>query len=313
MSRDRALLLLKIVGSALCLGILGVRYGGDAELKAALLQMNPISYALAAAGLALGLVLSAHRWRTLLRSVGVSVRMPEATRLCFVGYFWSAFLPTSIGGDVVRAVSLRHLAPLSTVGSSILMERLLGFTCLLTLALLGSFGLEALAPVRPALALASVGFLAAGALFFFGPIDRIRIPPGPLSSVVDRAIRLAAETQQFRSHGASVSKALGISLIWQCLLVAIHAVLSAGLGGSISWMHLIILVPVVQALAMLPFSIGGLGVREIGYEYFYRLAGYDPGEGVALGLGWLAVSLTIALFGGVLFALRSAQREEVTP
>ena len=61
---------------------------------------------------------------------------------------------------------------------------------------------------------------------------------------------------------------------------------------------------------MIPVSLGGLGVREMGYEFFFRAAGYEASGGVALGLAWLGVSVVLALAGGVVHLVAPVRRGE---
>jgi hypothetical protein len=66
---------------------------------------------------------------------------------------------------------------------------------------------------------------------------------------------------------------------------------------------LLAVVPVVQAVAMIPVSFGGLGLREMGYELFFDSAGLDPAQGVALGACFLGVSVALALKGGLVYVI----------
>jgi uncharacterized membrane protein YbhN (UPF0104 family) len=69
------------------------------------------------------------------------------------------------------------------------------------------------------------------------------------------------------------------------------------------------LVPVVQAVSMIPVSFGGLGVREMGYEFFFRKAGLDPAGAVALAAAFLVVTILLAIVGGIVYlATPSAAR-----
>lgn len=290
--------------SAICLGVLGARYGRDPKLLASLSGLDPRAFALAFALLAGGLVLSAVRWRILLGAAGVPLGLARATRLVFVGYFFSALLPTAVGGDVARALALRGSAPLAVVGGSIVVERLLGFGCLLALGLAGTSAAGSLAPARAALLVALVAYVAGIAFLAFA---RFSDPPqgkGLARRVVGALYRILAQVRAFGFHGRALAWGAFLSLTWQLILIGVHVVLSRGLHGEAPLASLVVLVPVVQAVAMIPISIGGLGIREMGYETFYRASGFDPREGIALGLSWLAASTALALMGGALFAWR---------
>jgi uncharacterized membrane protein YbhN (UPF0104 family) len=251
-----------------------------------------------------GLVLSAWRWMILLRAAGVRAGFGRCAHLYFVGYFFNTLLPTSVGGDVVRAWGLRDCAPLEIIGGSILVERLLGFACLLALGITGSFAAEALAPLRAPLVGVGVVFLLAVLALLL-----VRWPTpdgggGRVRRIAGRVSRLARETRAFGFHGGALSAALALSFVWQALLIVVNGVLCRGMEGKCPWASLVVLVPVVQTLAMIPISVGGIGVREIGYAEFFRVTGQDPAEGAALGLAWLGASSALALLGGALHLIR---------
>jgi uncharacterized protein (TIRG00374 family) len=296
----------KIAVSALCLGFLGVRYANDPAARVALGRLELGAFALALALLVAGLVLSAVRWTILLRAGGANVGLPRTTHLYFVGYFFNTMLPTTVGGDVVRALALRDAAPLAVVGGSILLERLLGFACLLGLGIAASFALEGAAPARLPLAIAGALYAGALAALFLvrWPKGTPRSNEGRLRRAARSLARVAGETKTFGAHRKAIAAGIVLSFVWQVGLIVVNAVLSRGMGGVCPLSSLFVLVPVVQALAMIPISVGGLGVREVGYAEFFRIAGLDPAEGAALGFAWLAASSALALIGGAAFVLR---------
>jgi uncharacterized membrane protein YbhN (UPF0104 family) len=291
-------LALKILVSALCLSILVARYGNDPSLRRSFSKLDPSAFLFALLLLGAGLVLSALRWKILLAAAGVQLSLARAAHLYFVGYFFSALLPTSVGGDVLRAWALKGTAPLAVAAGSILVERILGFGCLLLLGLAGSFAAPGAAPARHALSIAAAIYIVGLILVLRGRI------PSPKNRFLSRIFavleRVRREIQSYGLHAKPIALAL----------IAVNLVLSRGMGGTIPLSSLLVLVPVVQALTMIPISLGGLGVREMGYEFFFRSSGFDPAEGVALGLAWLSVSMIFALLGGSLALLRPMPREK---
>jgi uncharacterized membrane protein YbhN (UPF0104 family) len=245
-----------------------------------------------------------------LGAAGVRLGLGRAAHLYFVGYFFNALLPTSVGGDVLRAWALRGQAPLAVAAGSILMERILGFGCLLFLGLVGSFVAAGAAPARNALALAAAAY-AAGVIV----VLCVHIPQRPGSGILARVLttlaRVRSEIRSYGPHGKAMLAGVVLSFAWQGILIAVNAVLSRGMNGTVPLTSLLVLIPIVQALTMIPVSLGGLGIREMGYEFFFRSSGFDPAEGVALGLAWLGVSLLFALLGGALALARPLPREAV--
>jgi uncharacterized protein (TIRG00374 family) len=298
----------KIAVSVLCLGILIVRYGNDASLRQSLARLDPRAFFFSLGLLGVGLVLSALRWKILLAAAGVQLRLTRAVHLYFVGYFFNALLPTSVGGDVLRVWALKGTAPLAVAAGSVLVERILGFGCLLLLGLVGSFGAQAAAPARPGLALGVVLYALGLWIVLRGPIPQ-RAGQGIMARGLAALARVRSEIQSYGMHFKAIGCGLLLSFVWQGILIAVNAILSRGMGGTAPIASLLVLVPVVQALTMIPISLGGLGIREMGYEFFFRTWGFNPAEGVALGFAWLGVSMIFALLGGALALVRPLPRE----
>src|SRR5213078_4216505 len=80
-------------------------------------------------------VVSAARWRIFARQLGVERSLPHLTGIYFIGMYFNLFLPTSVGGDVVRAFYLnaRSGKKLRAV-AAVLLDRINGLVVLVALA-----------------------------------------------------------------------------------------------------------------------------------------------------------------------------------
>jgi uncharacterized membrane protein YbhN (UPF0104 family) len=298
---------LKLAVSVVLIAVLVRRYGGDPAFRATLAGLDPWAFVRAEAAIAIGLLLSALRWKILLRAVGVTVGLGHAVRLYFVAFFFNFFLPTTVGGDVIRAVGLGGSTPVPVVAGSILVERFLGFGCLLAIGTTASFLVPGLEAARGVLLVAAGAFAAGGALLLLVPLPEAR-----REGLIGRILRgLRATALEFRAygfHGGALAAALALSAGWQVALILANGFLSDGLGGVASWGSLLALVPVVQAVTMIPVSFGGLGIREMGYELFFRASGLDAADGVALAACFLGATVALALMGGIVYLVRPVRR-----
>src|SRR5574341_26189 len=97
-------LLLRFVGTllAIALIVLLIEREGWHEITEALKQLSLSSFFLALASLLVSRMFVIARWHVLLRSGGVKIPFSHTTELTLTGLFASNFLPTTIGGDVVR-------------------------------------------------------------------------------------------------------------------------------------------------------------------------------------------------------------------
>ena len=119
----------RIGGSVLSIGLLIylVYQQGWDEFSAVLRQI-PLRYFLFALGLALcSRVCVTLRWYVLLHSAQVKISFWQTLKLVFMGLFSSNFLPSTVGGDLVRmagAVYMRLEA--GVIAASLLVDRLVG-------------------------------------------------------------------------------------------------------------------------------------------------------------------------------------------
>ena len=82
------------------------------------------------------LFISAVKWHALSAALGMRASLGRLFALYLVGRFFSNFLPTSVGGDIVRAYELgKSEGQLSRSVASIFVERFTGLTTLLVLAI----------------------------------------------------------------------------------------------------------------------------------------------------------------------------------
>src|SRR5512143_1066037 len=101
--KDRGLLL-RLGGTLLALALILVllREGGWDEIVAAIKQISWTSIVAGILLVLLSRVFVALRWYILLRSGNVDMPLARSVALTFTGLFANNFLPTTIGGDVVR-------------------------------------------------------------------------------------------------------------------------------------------------------------------------------------------------------------------
>ena len=252
------------------------------------------------------------RWQALVHGLGHPVSLWRTTELFFVGTFFNQFLPTGMGGDVVRALTLaKDGIGRARAASTVLVDRAIGLLPLLAV------GLLALPMVRdhaqPAVAatllLVGLGGLV-GLLMLFRINDWIdmarRLP------VVGRLLErpgIVRFTDSFADYSrGGLMRAAFWGLVFAGLLIGANAGLGRAVG--ITQMNLFdwaIFVPLVALSTMLP-SIGGWGVREVLYAGLLSTLPepVPAADATALSLMFGGMNLLLAAIGGVLTGMGSA-------
>ena len=102
--------------------------------------MNPAWILLALAAYAFTQSISVWRWNRLLRAQHIEVEPRRLTESIWVSMFFNNFLPSNIGGDVVRIADTAPAAGSKTLAMTvILVDRVLGLTALVIVAASGAF------------------------------------------------------------------------------------------------------------------------------------------------------------------------------
>lgn len=236
-------------------------------------------------------LIMAYKWRILLVAKGVMVSWMDLTLIYFKGTFIGNLLPTSLGGDAVRAYELSKVSKnMVEVVSSIIMERYLGFLSSAAMAVMVIPFLIMLYPEFPRiLLLLLILFLLSGFLFLFW-IMRMETLPKTLFAFLsrlhwaDKIQRISASFVLYRNH----PRALGLFLVWsfgeQLVPVLSTFLLVLALGLLIPMYYLIPVIPLTQFFARIPISLSGLGIQEGLFISIFSLVGIKTTSAFALGL-----------------------------
>jgi uncharacterized membrane protein YbhN (UPF0104 family) len=251
---------------------------------------------LAAVGLyVLTQVVSAFRWRLLAGPLGFHQSLKQFTGYYFIGMFFNLFLPTSVGGDVVRALYLdggagRKLAAfLSTF-----VDRFSGLLVLLALACVAM----ALCPIAlPSWIPWCVWGAGAGALAGLLLLPVLKQWTGRFA----RIRRLTETAQLYQDHPQLLLYAMGLSLLVQGGNVVIVWMIGRAMGLAIPGAYYWIVVPMVSLLTLAPISLNGMGVREGGMALFLAPVGIGATAALSLAFLWFAVFTSVSLLGGGIY------------
>jgi uncharacterized protein (TIRG00374 family) len=230
--------------------------------------------------------------------------------------FFNLLLPTSIGGDAVRAISLnagsgRKMPALV----SVLLDRLSGLLMLLALAC----GAAAFTSVTlPGWMLLAITSCAAAAILGLASLPMAIRLLSRLESQRPAAARfrrfaelLRAALVHFRRRPGLVTGAAALSLVIQVSGVVQVALIGGALGLDVPASVYGVAAPMVALLTLAPVSVSGMGVREAGMVVFLQPAGVDPGRAATLAFLWFCSQLAAGLVGGVVYLLRRSRGCEV--
>jgi uncharacterized membrane protein YbhN (UPF0104 family) len=276
------------------------------------------------AALALYLVMvivSAWRWDLLLRAQHVHMPFGGLTSSFLVATFFNNFLPSNIGGDVVRIGDTARAAGSKTLATTVvLVDRGIGLLGLVFVAAVGTTlaarRSDAIGPVGPgALWAGLVGAVAVAAFAVLMP-TRVGALLQPLKAlhqewVEERINRLTGALARFREAPNALAACFIGAILVQGVLVAFYLAICLALHLQVPVAHLAIIVPISFIVQMVPLSVNGLGVRESTFGFYFTQLGQPLESGLALSLIGAALIMLFSTSGAVAYLTRRKVEADV--
>ena len=255
-----------------------------------------------------GQTLSAFKWSLLGRSVGYARPVGDYARFYFIGMFFNLFGPSTIGGDVVRALYLAEGHRPGLAINSVVFDRVSGLALLMALGAAALIAFPGYGFPWPLTAALVGGGLVLVLGWWMCPRLVRLLPAG-------NRLRRQVETElgPFWRDRALLVRVAGVSLAFHLTQVAVQYVLARAAGVALPFSYCLIYHPVISVMTALPVSVAGLGVREGGYLYFLTRIDVDDSIAVTLGLLWFALTVLAGLVGGALFVASGAALPRVHP
>ncbi len=255
-------------------------------------------------------VLCLFRWKMLLKAVKIHLPLKRVIISYAGGVFFSLFLPSTIGGDLVRSIDLAtHTRRPREVIATVLLDRLSGYVGLVTLALLAViFGWNLVRDKSVLLAVAIITAVLIVILlvlfnrFLYSKVNQLL--HSPTAGKIREAIKnLHQELHYFRHHKGIIVKNLILSLLIQAIMPVTFYITALSLGVKINILYFFVFLPVIGAITLLPISIGGLGLRDAMTIFFFAKAGVTKDLAFAMSLLNFFFLLIYAGLGGLIYVL----------
>jgi uncharacterized protein (TIRG00374 family) len=253
------------------------------------------------------------RWWFLLRLQRIRIGLWETIRLTFLGQFYKAVVPGTVGGDLVKAYYVsKHTQKKAALLVSMFVDRLLGLAELTMLAaVMISIVLAArLEPwskiATPAISTGVIVVLVTGMLVFllsqrFRRLFRLqkfyrRLPIAHHIEAAGDAARL------YRRRYRQLLQATAITIGAHILFVGAIWMLGLSLRlDGIAWYSYFVYVPLIYIIGAVPITPGGVGLIEQLYVTYFVSAAAHVSPSIVLTMALLArlIPILLALPGAV--------------
>jgi len=255
-----------------------------------MVQVNPWYIVAAISCMLVGYVICGLRWAWIAEGLGMEISPRRKVRLYFLGMFTSLFLPSTIGGDVVRGVLLAKGEGRSGMGllatASVVLDRGNGLFALITLLTICMLWFDW--PL-----FWWVLWLSGMAVAWGGMLIYPRIHPR-LAQRITQLQRLPLDQPSFHRQWW---RSLPVSLLFQIMIIQAHVFLGIAVGLVMPWPAFAMTVGLVALVAILPISLNGFGVREAGYVGLAVYFGGNDEAAAAMAALWVIVLALSALPG----------------
>lgn len=265
------------------------------------------------------------RWQVLLRVQGIHISWARLYGLLMVGLFFSLFLPGGTGGDIIKGYYLLKEAPVgrkTSAALSVVMDRLLGLVGVAFLAgTVTAFRWDWLTAdpraatcVYTGLTVLGVGLLG---MLLAGLVSGFRLVHALPEHLPGRSF-LATLSGAFAVYGRAWL-ATGSAVLLSILAHSAHyttfwcSARAMEISGprKPDALELYSVLPIIEVVAGLPITPGGLGTRETLFdEMLTPLAKLDEGIAPAISIiGYLCIAFW-GILGGVYYAFYRPSRKE---
>lgn len=228
--------------------------------------------------------------------------------------FFNAFLPTTIGGDVVKAHKISGVSKRSEEAySSVFMERYLGVVAVVTLATISSiiYIFELPRIVYIIIYLIYLPGLLISVLFIIRKkiVKKFEIIYTPFLEFLDRfnfgekLKKPYNSVNEYKENRKDVYKGLLLSFLFHISLITINFVFSRSVGMNVPFHYFFIFIPISVVILFLPISIKGFGVRESLYVYFFTQVGATQAQAFSMSFLIQIFGLISSGIGGVVYLI----------
>lgn len=253
---------------------------------------------------------AAWRWQILLRGLNVMVNFFRLLRIVLVGAFFSMFLPSSVGGDLMKMVLVSpELKQREAAVSSVLMDRVVGMAVTLLVGLLAVLLIPSVwgnSIVLSALGVVSLAFCFGIVTLFSHTLITLisKLIPGAIwQRIGDMVMRVHRSLMALRGQPDILLAAAAISLLRQIVICLSVYCAGQAFGIEAGLVAYFAMIPISMAITVLPIAINGLGLQDNALILLLSTVGVTAAQALSLSLFLHILRNGVGLLGGLIFAL----------
>jgi glycosyltransferase 2 family protein len=261
-------------------------------------------------------LIAAAKWKLLLGDQ----RFTALLKLNFIGQYYAMLLPGQVAGEVVKAYRLgKGKQNAEQIAASVIIDRITGFLGLLGVGIVGAAlnSTAARKQIFCALLFAIVALLAL--LFFFHLpwwthlLERVKVRGLRATQILGQLRGLLNAWKAYAQSRLLILVSVLLGACFQLIAVWINYQIGRELGLQVAISDWCWVFGVVSIVTALPFTIGGLGLREGSFIGSLALLGIAPEKAMGLSFAVFSLLLAGAAIGGVLEWTRNPSQRAQSP
>ena len=260
-------------------------------IKKAFFESNVFIVSVAFGLLLIGTFFSALRWREILKTSNVEVGFLKLFALYLKGYFYNNFLPTQMGGDFYKAISLGNSINNNSVAVfSVFVDRFAGLIVLIFFAI---YGISIKLSFYYSILLFVITMFSF--VLYFGLLKLVSKKLKFLRKFYDASLLLLKN----KKSGLLI---IFYSFLVQILSFSMSYLLFMGFNIFLSISDVFSFMPLVSLSFLIP-SFNGWGAQELVYSELFKNAGVVKSISLSVSVLIHAIRLFMSLLGGLFVLL----------
>ena len=250
------------------------------------------------------------RWNMITRQLNINISFLEAWKNILVGFFFNQTLPSSSGGDAVRAWEIRHLG-IKEVIISIILDRVTGLFALFLLSIIC---------VVILLVSKDINNFMSESLYFIVALNLCGIALISTATILDKTVKkfgltwvarkleltLFSETIRVLIRKKSRILFLLFSSIFMHFLLGVSGYfILLSLAADPPFLHFFPYFLLALTISTIPLSIGGWGVRETAMISLFYYINLDTEISLAFSVLYGLLMICVGLPGGLIWLLKT--------
>ncbi|MBI5788747.1 MAG: flippase-like domain-containing protein [Candidatus Schekmanbacteria bacterium] len=281
-----------------------IRLGGTLANSNKLLLVSAFVLAVFDNGL-----INGYKWREILSSYEINVPFKKVCSYYFIGMFFNLFMPSTIGGDLIRGHYMSRESDNKTMSYiSVIIDRLSGLLGLLINSIIAvflayQFGIKTKA-INLILILLFLSLFSLWLIYNRELWSRFKLLHVIFVrlKIEEVAKKIYEAIYAYKNKKKLAIYLIFLSFVFQFITVVVNYLVALALGVNVPFVYFWIFIPLICLVTMLPISINGIGLRDISYITCFATLGIPAASAFAISLAVLSIVIGMGLIGGLVYA-----------